>query len=181
MDGIMAMEGNGPRSGSPVKMNVLLFSRDPVALDATACRIMDLKPEYVPTMKPGEEWGLGVYAEKSIELVGDPLVGFINRGFDVERKPIPLTRRSGLLNHVKNIVSRRPVINPEKCVRCGLCVRTCPVNPKALHWKNNGNEGKTHPPKYTYRNCIRCFCCQEMCPQKAIYVRTPIIGRFIFR
>ena len=33
MDGIVAMEGNGPASGTPVPMKVLLFSADPVALD----------------------------------------------------------------------------------------------------------------------------------------------------
>ena len=34
MDGIVAMEGNGPGSGDPVPMNVLLMSTDPVALDS---------------------------------------------------------------------------------------------------------------------------------------------------
>jgi len=32
MDGIVAMEGNGPRNGTPRPMHVLLFSTDPVAL-----------------------------------------------------------------------------------------------------------------------------------------------------
>ena len=40
MDGIMAMEGNGPRGGDPRQMNVLLFSRDPIAMDATMCRMV---------------------------------------------------------------------------------------------------------------------------------------------
>jgi uncharacterized protein (DUF362 family) len=35
MDGIRAMEGNGPRGGKPFSMNILLFSSDPIALDAT--------------------------------------------------------------------------------------------------------------------------------------------------
>lgn len=48
MDGIMAMEGNGPRSGKPKKMGVLLFSSDPVAIDATACRIIDLTRRSYP-------------------------------------------------------------------------------------------------------------------------------------
>ena len=48
MDGIMAMEGNGPRSGDPKRMNVLLLSSDPIALDATACRIIDLTPRSCP-------------------------------------------------------------------------------------------------------------------------------------
>ena len=37
MDGIVAMEGNGPRSGIPVQMNCLIVSTDPIALDATFC------------------------------------------------------------------------------------------------------------------------------------------------
>ena len=38
VDGIVAMEGNGPRGGDPVQMNVLLLSADPIALDATEDR-----------------------------------------------------------------------------------------------------------------------------------------------
>lgn len=58
MDGIVAMEGNGPRSGKLRELNVLLFSSDPIALDATACRIINLDPEVVPTSKLGEAAGL---------------------------------------------------------------------------------------------------------------------------
>ncbi|MCD4671221.1 MAG: DUF362 domain-containing protein, partial [Anaerolineaceae bacterium] len=50
MDGIIGMEGNGPRNGSPRPVHVLLFSTDPVALDATAARIMNLDPDLVPTL-----------------------------------------------------------------------------------------------------------------------------------
>ena len=50
MDGIVAMEGNGPGSGDPVPMNVLLMSTDPVALDSVFSRLVYLKPEMVPTM-----------------------------------------------------------------------------------------------------------------------------------
>ncbi len=59
MDGIVAMEGNGPRSGKPKKLNVLLFSSDPIAIDATACRIINLDPVIVPTSEAGEEGWLG--------------------------------------------------------------------------------------------------------------------------
>ncbi|MBU0595105.1 DUF362 domain-containing protein, partial [Candidatus Bipolaricaulota bacterium] len=47
MDGVVAMEGNGPQGGSPRPMSVLLFSSDPVALDAVVCRIVDLDPKLV--------------------------------------------------------------------------------------------------------------------------------------
>jgi len=47
LDGILGMEGNGPIQGSPKSAGVLLFSDDPVAADATACRIMGLRPEKI--------------------------------------------------------------------------------------------------------------------------------------
>jgi ferredoxin len=59
---------------------------------------------------------------------------------------------------------RRPVIDAERCVHCGICVSHCPVPGKALSFRN----GKNQPPVYDRKKCIRCFCCQEMCPQKAI-------------
>jgi uncharacterized protein (DUF362 family) len=48
IDGIIGMEGNGPVQGTPKAAGVLLFGDDPVAVDATACRVMGLKPEKVP-------------------------------------------------------------------------------------------------------------------------------------
>ena len=47
IDGIVGMEGNGPIQGTPKPTGVLLFGDDPVAVDATACRVMGLKPEKV--------------------------------------------------------------------------------------------------------------------------------------
>ena len=40
MDGTIGLEGNGPKSGAPKEMNLLLASGDIVALDVTAARIM---------------------------------------------------------------------------------------------------------------------------------------------
>lgn len=59
MDGIVAMEGNGPASGKPVPMKVLLVSDDPVALDATFARMINLDPSFIPTITDGEEMELG--------------------------------------------------------------------------------------------------------------------------
>lgn len=57
MDGIVAMEGNGPGSGDPVNMNVILLSTDPVALDSVFARLVHLKPEMVPTNYHGGKDG----------------------------------------------------------------------------------------------------------------------------
>ena len=47
MDGIVGMEGNGPIQGTPKASGVLVFGSDPVAVDATCCRVMGLMPERV--------------------------------------------------------------------------------------------------------------------------------------
>lgn len=179
MDGIVAMEGNGPRGGEPVEMNVLLFSSDPVALDAVFCRLIDLKPEYVPFMAFGEESGLGTYKWENIELVGDPIEGLINKHFKtVRRPPDQWVSTHYFPPFLKNVISPRPVINYERCVNCGSCVLQCPVTPKAVDWPEGDREKK---PVYHYNQCIRCYCCQEICPEKAITIKTPLLGRLIHR
>lgn len=69
MDGITAMEGNGPGSGTPVNMNVLLFSADPVALDTVYCRLIDMDPILIPTNVQGENLGIGHYHHENIEIL----------------------------------------------------------------------------------------------------------------
>jgi len=47
VDGIVGMEGNGPIQGTPKACGVLIFGDDPVAVDATCCRVMGLIPERI--------------------------------------------------------------------------------------------------------------------------------------
>ena len=178
MDGIMAMEGNGPRSGKPKKMNVLLFSTDPVALDATACRIIDLDPAAVPTSKPGEQSGLGTYHTESIEIVGEDVEQFFDAEFEVVRTPPVSCSGNPLKNFAKNQICDRPVIDKSKCTNCGTCVSMCPVDPKAVDWYTGD---KSVPPTHKYDLCIRCYCCQEMCPEGAIMLESPLLARLFSR
>jgi uncharacterized protein (DUF362 family)/Pyruvate/2-oxoacid:ferredoxin oxidoreductase delta subunit len=178
MDGIRAMEGNGPRSGKLKQLNVLLLSSDPIALDATACRIIDLDPEIVPTSKPGEKAGLGTYHIENIELVGESVESFLDPGFEVNRTP-PVSSSGGRFRtFMKNRITQRPVIDKAKCTSCGTCVRMCPVEPKAVDW-DKGDQSK--PPKHDYDQCIRCYCCQETCPEGAIFIDSPLLGRLFPR
>jgi uncharacterized protein (DUF362 family)/Pyruvate/2-oxoacid:ferredoxin oxidoreductase delta subunit len=174
MDGITAMQGNGPRNGSPFAMNAILLSADPVALDATASRMIALNPEFVPTAGPGKEWGLGTYLSEEIELLGDPLESFVNKAFDVVRSPVRPVTNSTFVPFFRNLVAPRPVIDPLACGLCGTCVKSCPATPKAVDWHSGD---KTVAPTYKYERCVRCFCCQEVCPDQAISVKTPWLGK----
>jgi len=174
MDGIVAMEGNGPRGGDLIKMNILLFSSDPIALDAVVCRLINLDPELVPTIKYGMEAGLGTFVKEEIELLGDSFESFYTPEFNVKRDPITPFKVGGLRTFLMNSIVPKPVINPKKCIKCGVCVNMCPVNPKAVDWHDGV---KTNIPTYKYKRCIRCYCCQELCPESAITLKVPPIRR----
>jgi uncharacterized protein (DUF362 family)/NAD-dependent dihydropyrimidine dehydrogenase PreA subunit len=168
MDGVVAMQGNGPSGGTPVHMNCIIISTDPIAVDSTFCRMINLDPAQVPTIKYGKTAKLGTYDLEEIEYVGEPLADFMNIEFDVLRKPVSNNLwKSFLPRPIRNAIYSKPVIDPAICVRCGVCISVCPVEGKALNFKYS----KKDPPVYNYNKCIRCYCCQEMCPHKAISVK----------
>jgi uncharacterized protein (DUF362 family)/NAD-dependent dihydropyrimidine dehydrogenase PreA subunit len=176
MDGIMAMEGNGPNGGTPRRVNVLLISGDPVAMDSVACKIINLDPEIVPTSKPGEQSGLGTYHYDRIEVVGDDINAVIVRDFDVIRKA-PVAVSSGRVrSFIKNQTCPGPAIDRTKCTRCGICHKVCPLDPKAIVWDKETGEFPVH----NYNRCIRCYCCQEMCPEGAISIKNTFLGKSLF-
>src|SRR5450759_2353995 len=47
VDGIVGMEGNGPIQGTAKHAGVLVAGKDPVAVDATCCRIMRIDPMWI--------------------------------------------------------------------------------------------------------------------------------------
>lgn len=179
-DAVVAMEGNGPRSGSPRKVGAIVASADPVALDATLARIVGLDPALVGTIVHGEEFGLGT--AKDIELVGDPLEDFVVSDFTVNRSPASTTGGAkGPVGLLRRFVIPKPVIQPQRCTACGTCVSVCPVTPKAVYWATPGGAADKRPPRHDYGRCIRCYCCQEMCPEGAIQIVVPPLGRIIHR
>ncbi len=47
VDGVVAMEGDGPIMGAPKDLGAILIGKSPVAVDATATRLMGLAPENI--------------------------------------------------------------------------------------------------------------------------------------
>jgi uncharacterized protein (DUF362 family)/Pyruvate/2-oxoacid:ferredoxin oxidoreductase delta subunit len=174
VDGIVAMEGNGPRGGTPRPLNLLLFSEDPVAADATICRLIGLDPLLVPTTVYGQAAGRGTAARERIELLGDDFDSFRCPDFIIDRGSIKPYREKGALRFINNRLVPKPVIVGARCIRCGLCVTMCPAKPKALDWRGGD---RTQPPVHDYRTCIRCYCCQEVCPERAIELKKPLLRR----
>jgi uncharacterized protein (DUF362 family) len=72
VDGIVGMEGNGPIQGVPKPMGVLVAGTDPVAVDATCCRLMRIDPAQIGYLKlaAGEA---AAFAESNIRQRGEPI------------------------------------------------------------------------------------------------------------
>lgn len=172
IDAIVAMEGNGPNAGTPRNLNCIIVSRDPVAADSVACRLINVKADRVLTNLLGEKMNLGNM--ENIEILGDEIEDFIDKDFKVQRGLELSGNMAWKYRFLKNLFAIKPIINHHKCIRCGECINHCPVEPKALNW-----DKKNSFPDYDYSKCIRCYCCQEVCPKAAIETKTPLLRQII--
>jgi uncharacterized protein (DUF362 family) len=163
MDAVVGMEGNGPGSGDPRAIGVILAGCDPVAVDAVSAVLVGVQPDALPVLKAARAAGVGQAGMENIDVLGAELSTAIVRDFRLPHQEhstewkLPEWARRRL----KDALTTRPVIDHRACVRCGICRNDCPQ--RAIADSEGG---------YTidYRHCIRCFCCQEFCPQGAITV-----------
>jgi len=174
MDAIIGMEGNGPRNGQTRQVGLILVSTNPHALDHCAALLMNLEPALVPTLKAARKNGR--YQPEAIQVLGESIQSCVMADYDVNRSPISTTGTQGFhMKLLKNLITPKPVIKSDKCTRCGRCVRVCPATPKAIGFV----DGRRQPPQYDYQGCIRCYCCQEVCPDEAIWIKTPPAGQLL--
>jgi uncharacterized protein (DUF362 family) len=72
VDGIVGMEGNGPIQGTPKPAGVIVLGDDPVAVDATCCRVMGLIPERVKYLSRAGTL-LGHLSTEKIKQLGESI------------------------------------------------------------------------------------------------------------
>ena len=72
VDGIVGMEGNGPIQGRARRAGVLVLGEHPVAVDATAARIMQLELLRIPHLRDGARF-LGHVEPEATKQIGEPL------------------------------------------------------------------------------------------------------------
>jgi uncharacterized protein (DUF362 family) len=71
VDGIVGMEGDGPLNGTAKPLGAIIMGNDPLAVDATCCRLMHLDPEKMASLVLGYQKKLGHLREAEIEQRGE--------------------------------------------------------------------------------------------------------------
>lgn len=73
VDGITAMEGNGPVIGTPRELCLVVVGSNPVVVDSVCCGIMGFDPSDVTHLVRANEQGLGEISLDRIAVVGDDI------------------------------------------------------------------------------------------------------------
>ena len=148
MDGIIGMQGDGPAGGTPVELGVLLASENAVALDLAVCKMLNIEPVGIPTLRQAKVRRLWP------RDISYPLLSPSDVRYDSFILP---STASYLLTGKKQPI-RYPVPT-EKCTACGLCQEICP---------RNAITRDTDIAEVDYSACIKCYCCHEICREDAI-------------
>jgi len=160
LDGIIGMEGNGPNSGRPIPLGLILASGDSLSLDQIVCDLLGVLRESLLTNRVAFEQGI---EKDSIDVLGERVeeVKILNFKFPtLSQMDWGLPRF--LSKALKNTLTSKPLIDQEICNVCDQCAEICP--PKAL-----ARKGKDLV--FDYGHCIRCFCCLEVCSEGAISIK----------
>jgi uncharacterized protein (DUF362 family)/NAD-dependent dihydropyrimidine dehydrogenase PreA subunit len=166
MDAVLAMEGNGPGTGDPRQVGLLIGSENPLALDVVAGEIMGIDRKQNMVIMEAEQRGLRPNRLEDIEVIGADLAEVKVPDFKRPQvapgnfglEPMPWHQRI-LQPYFKTAYTVRPRVIWERCIACGTCIEGCPM------------EAVSFVKEKAYIDddkCIRCYCCHELCPEEAI-------------
>lgn len=75
VDGMMAMEGNGPVIGTPRPLGLMVLGRNPVEVDSVITSLMGFNPDEVKHIVRAHRMGVGEMSLERIEVLGDDWKG----------------------------------------------------------------------------------------------------------
>jgi uncharacterized protein (DUF362 family)/Pyruvate/2-oxoacid:ferredoxin oxidoreductase delta subunit len=163
MDGIDAMDGQGPAGGRVVKAGVLIASADPVAVDMTFCRLAGLEPLDVPMLQQCRKLNWGPASLEQISFSNCSPEDFLLDDYQVPRLPPISMVPDFIINLLRRLLWAGPALIEGKCIKCGRCREICPADAITIT--------KDHAV-FDRQKCISCFCCMEVCPVDAIEMKS---------
>jgi ferredoxin len=171
VDGILAMEGDGPGStGKARKNDFLLSGVDCVAIDMVLAEIMGISAENVPTIREARARGLGAKDLASISILGESLEAVKSQGFKLPTSSVLSNIPKPLAALARKLIRFYPCVEKDNCIGCAACVKAFPKNAMRLQGKR---------VRINRKDCISCFCCQEACPARAIKIKKSLLAKII--
>lgn len=170
MDGVVAMEGEGPGNGTAYPLGLLLASKDLAALDWVGAQCIGYEPSRIPYLVDAMERNRHEIDEKgTITTAPGNIDSLKARKFAL----IPYT--SGISStiealpqiirpFIRKFAIDRPIFSASSCIGCLACVKICPVQALDLE------KGAKNRVRIDDKACITCFCCHEVCPASAIHI-----------
>jgi len=183
VDGLIAMEGDGPSAGKPRKLDLLIYGEDPLKIDWLCAKLLGFQPEKIPYFPKN-------YSEKvdnnNIPMFNDfkkpqlnifgqiflrnlfahrlRTIGFLDKIFMSSFVSWVLISL-GIRQEDINIISSHPKVKElrldhSNCDSCSICSVYCPVDIK-LEEEN-----------FDFKNskCIKCLNCYYICPNNSISI-----------
>ena len=170
MDGIIAMEGEGPGNGNPYPLGLVLASGNLAALDWVAAQCIGYDPSKIPYLVDAmQRTFMSVDASRAIVTAPGSIDSLKASTFALIPYESGTTSTVEALPKIirpfiRKFAIDRPIFSPSHCIGCMACVKICPV--KALDLE----KGSKNRIRIQDAACITCFCCHEVCPSSAIRI-----------
>jgi len=173
VDAIVAMEGQGPRNGTPCSMGYLIAGCSPAAVDLTCAHLLGMPQSVVPYLDPEQIPSGHPRSWTEVRLRGS-LPDLTRTVFQVRQsRPSDLESTRHFPLRLRPWILPRPRVAKRNCTRCGQCLEICPSRPRSLTRTRKGY------PVWHPRTCLYCFCCQEICPHGAMTRKEPMAARIL--
>jgi uncharacterized protein (DUF362 family)/NAD-dependent dihydropyrimidine dehydrogenase PreA subunit len=175
MDGIFAMEGNGPTRGEPTRQNMLFSSSDIVAVDSVCSTIFGYQPSDINHIRIATAKGLGVSDLRQIEIVTEG---------ERARDPLPRLRKHHLTSPLARLFTWPPMGRLVAKIRFSRPVDWVATRNSVdwfLKWVKVRQDiivrgDLQYSLTYDESRCTRCLDCAWICPMNyPMTLREPIL------
>jgi|WetSurMetagenome_2_1015567.scaffolds.fasta_scaffold00132_13 uncharacterized protein (DUF362 family)/Pyruvate/2-oxoacid:ferredoxin oxidoreductase delta subunit len=175
VDAVIGMEGDGPFSGEPRQVGLLLASEDMLSLDIVLSEMMGIPVDNNPLLAEAKKRNMFPSCLDDVHVVGMDKKELRIKGFKLpasysSQRKNEISRGGFLMGLVKRSYTVEPKIIKSKCTACGACVKACPRDAIDIVDKCSVIDKKA---------CIRCYCCHEMCQYNAIKLHQSLLYKIV--
>lgn len=160
VDAIVAMEGDGPSSGTPRKTGLIIGGKDAVAVDSIASRLYGLKWHSVAMLRIASCRGIGIAESAKIDISGNGVDALFTTNMKKPKFRFLHNLPDIFFYWVFRLLNWHIECDFSKCSACGMCTDICPKNaiksPEGENLQIDRNK------------CILCLCCVESCSCDAL-------------